>query len=256
MGFPVGLQSGKKPPLDNMGAQVAIVDYGMGNLFSVKQACEYVGLMPVITSSQQEIELSEAVILPGVGAFGDAMDTLDRLGLVEVLQDVADSPKPLLGICLGMQLLMSESTEFGKRSGLGIIEGEVARLQTSVESLRQIKVPQVGWNRICFQGTGQNQAITKENDPERSISPEWKSPLFKGLPDGEYMYFVHSFYARPADVDVIVSTTQYGPTKFCSSLRSNNVLGCQFHPERSGPGGLHIYRNLAELVTTATVNPD
>lgn len=233
-----------------MGAQVAIVDYGMGNLFSVRQACEYVGLMPVVTSSHLEIERSEAVILPGVGAFGDAMDTLARLDLVEVLRDVAASAKPLLGICLGMQLLMSESTEFGKRSGLGIIEGEVTRLQTSLEGPRQIKVPQVGWNRICIPGQGQNQT-----DTEDAIVPGWKSPLFNGLPNGEYMYFVHSFYAQPTDADVIVSTTQYGPTKFCSSLRRNNVFGCQFHPERSGPRGLHIYRNLAHLVTTATANP-
>jgi glutamine amidotransferase len=255
MGYPVGLPSGRKSLPDNLGAQVAIVDYGMGNLFSVKQACEYVGLMPVITSSQQEVEQSEAVILPGVGAFGDAMDTLDRLDLVEVLRDVADSPKPLLGICLGMQLLMSESNEFGKRSGMRIIEGEVTRLQTSVEGPRQIKVPQVGWNRICIPGQGPDQTDTEDAIVPDAIVPEWKSPLFNGLPNREYMYFVHSFYAQPTDADVIVSTTQYGPTKFCSSLRRNNVYGCQFHPERSGPRGLHIYRNLAQLVTTATANP-
>lgn len=234
---------------------MAIVDYGMGNLFSVMQACEYVGLMPVITSSKQEIERSEAIILPGIGAFGDAMDTLARLDLVEVLLDAAASPKPLLGICLGMQLLMSESSEFGKHMGLGIIEGEVAPLQMATEGPRQLKVPQVGWNRICSPDQVEKQTANEATDTEGAIVPEWKSPLFKGIPDGEYMYFVHSFYAQPADADVIVSITQYGPTKFCSSLRRNNVFGCQFHPERSGPGGLHIYRNLAELVTAAAVNP-
>jgi glutamine amidotransferase len=234
---------------DNVGAQVAIVDYGMGNLFSIKQACEYVGLKPVITSSHKEIDRSEALILPGVGAFGDAMDTLARLDLVDVLRDVAASPKPMLGICLGMQLLMSASSEFGNHNGLGIIEGEVVSLKISFDGPRQIKVPQVGWNRIHPHSLGQTQTSTETTDTEGIIPPEWKSPLFKDLPDGEYMYFVHSYYTQPADSDVIMATTQYGSTKFCSSLRHNNVFGCQFHPERSGPSGLHIYRNLAQLIS-------
>lgn len=225
----------------------------MGNLFSVKQACEYVGLTAVITSSRQDIGRSAALILPGVGAFGDAMDTLARLDLVEVLRDVAASPKPLLGICLGMQLLMSESSEFGKHSGLGIIEGEVVPLQNSVEGTSTLKVPQVGWNRIHVPGSGQNQIGPGLTDSNWTINPDWKSPLLRGIPDGEYFYFVHSFFAQPADEAVIVSTTPYGPNKFCSSLRLNNIFGCQFHPERSGPGGLKMYRNLAELVTTAAV---
>jgi glutamine amidotransferase len=215
----------------------------LGNLFSVKQACEYAGLRAIITSSRQEIMAADGVILPGVGAFGDAMETLAKLDLVSVLRDLAASPKPLVGICLGMQLLMTESHEFGRRRGLGIIEGEVVRLEVAADGPRTLKVPQVGWNRIYAVGLGDQRDGPGPNDTL------WKSPLLEGLADGEYQYFVHSFYPRPVDPSVAVSTTRYGPTEFCSSLRLGNVFACQFHPERSGPMGLHIYRNLAELIT-------
>ena len=225
-------------------ARVAIVDYEMGNLFSVRQACEQAGLQAVITSSPQEILAADAVLLPGVGAFGDAMETLTRLDLVSVLRDISASPKPLVGICLGMQLLMTESHEFGRHCGLGIIEGAVVRLEECVEGHRAFKVPQVGWNRIYTMSSGSH----KDGD-EVSDMP-WESPLLGGLPNGEYMYFAHSFYPKPVDSSVVVSNTRYGDIEFCSSLRSGSVFACQFHPERSGPAGLRIYRNLAELVAT------
>jgi glutamine amidotransferase len=216
----------------------------LGNLFSVKQACEHAGLRAIITSSRQEIVAADGVILPGVGAFGDAMETLASLDLVSVLRDIAASPKPLVGICLGMQLLMTESHEFGRHRGLGIVEGEVVRLEAAADGLRTLKVPQVEWNRIYTVDLGDQRDGPGPNDTL------WKSPLLKGLANGEYMYFVHSFYPRPVDPSVGVSTTQYGSTEFCSSLRLGSVFACQFHPERSGPGGLRIYRNLAELITT------
>ena len=219
---------------------MAIVDYGMGNLFSVAQACDQVGLGAAITSSPQEIIEADAVILPGVGAFGDAMETLSRLDLVSVLRDLAASPTPLVGICLGMQLLMTESHEFGRHRGMGIIEGEVLHLEVSTEAARTLKVPQVGWNRIY--------PVASTTSPEAGESI-WIDPILDGLAGGEYMYFVHSFYPEPVDSEVIVSTTNYGATQFCSSLRQGSVYACQFHPERSGSAGLRLYRNLARIIS-------
>ena len=217
---------------DSRAVQVAVVDYGMGNLFSVKLACEQAGLQAVITNSKRDVLSAAAVILPGVGAFGAAMDALRELDLVEPLRDVAASRTPLVGICLGMQLLLSESHEFGEHKGLGIIEGEVVRLQGSADG-RRFKVPQVGWN------------------PIHSAGREWKGSLLEGLAEGEFMYFVHSFYCKPADPGVVAATTRYGALEFCASLRRRNVFACQFHPERSGREGLTIYRNLAAMINGA-----
>jgi len=222
--------------------QVAIIDYGMGNLFSVSQACEKAGLQSFITSVPQEISTAAAVILPGVGAFGDAMDTLVKLDLVSVIQDIAASPKPLVGICLGMQLMMTESNEFGNHRGLGIIEGEVVRLEESVEDARVMKIPQVGWNQIHATRSGLNGKSPNVSDET------WDVPLLKGIPDGEYMYFVHSFYSKPVDDAVVVSTTRYAGIEFCSSVRLDNLFACQFHPERSGLSGLQVYRNLSDII--------
>lgn len=221
---------------------VAILDYGMGNLFSIQRACEYVGMYASITASHQEILAASAVILPGVGAFGDAMQALKQLDLVSILRDIAASQKPLVGICLGMQLLLTESHEFGRSRGLGIIEGEVVRLEDSVDRIRKLKVPQVGWNRIYRVG---NIAFPKGSS---SGNASWEDSPLAGLRDGEFMYFVHSFYARPADSSLVLSITRYGDIEFCSGLRRGNIFACQFHPERSGPRGLRVYRNLAMLI--------
>nr|MBI3612722.1 imidazole glycerol phosphate synthase subunit HisH [Nitrospirota bacterium] len=212
--------------------QVAIVDYGLGNLFSVQHACERAGLKAHITNSKKDILSAAAVILPGVGAFGTAMDALRELDLVEPLRDVVASRTPLVGICLGMQLLLSESHEFGKHKGLGIIEGEVVHLQGSADG-RCFKVPQVGWNRIHSAGRG------------------WEGSFLEGLAEGEFMYFVHSFYCKPADPGVVAATTRYGALEFCASLRRRTVFACQFHPERSGCEGLKVYRNLAAMINGA-----
>jgi glutamine amidotransferase len=220
--------------------KIAIVDYGMGNLYSVKHACMQVGLPAIITSSKKEILDADVVILPGVGAFGDAMETLQDLDLVSVLRDIAASPKLLVGICLGVQLLMSESYEFGRHKGLGIIEGSVVRFHNPIEDTRGLKVPHVGWNRI-------HKVV-----PSSSVkSDTWADTLLEGLADGEYMYFVHSFTVRPQDVSIILSVSRYGHIEFCSSLQYRNVFACQFHPERSGVKGLQIYRNLARRLRHA-----
>ncbi|MBI4199956.1 MAG: imidazole glycerol phosphate synthase subunit HisH [Chloroflexi bacterium] len=208
------------------------MDYGLGNLYSVKQACEHVGLGAAITSSKQEILCSDAVILPGVGAFGDAMASLRRLDLTGVIRDIALSAKPLLGICLGMQLLMTESCEFGRHQGLGIITGTVERLQSSDKGGRRLKVPQVGWNHIWR-------------------VREWTGTPLGGLGDGDFMYFVHSYYVSPADTGMILSVSRYGVTQFCSSLQRRNIFACQFHPERSGQPALRIYHNLKALLEKA-----
>jgi len=213
------------------GPRVVIVDFGMGNLFSVKHACEQVGLKASISTSSDEILAANAVIVPGVGAFGDAMSSLHRLDLVEVLKEVAASKKVLVGICLGMQLLMTKSYEFGQHYGLGVIEGEVVRFEGCINGVGKSKVPQVGWNRVYQAGNG-----------------AWNGSFLEGLPDGEFMYFVHSYYTKPVDSSLVLSTSRYAGIEFCSSLRKGNVFACQFHPERSSRDGLRIYKNLARHV--------
>jgi len=215
--------------MDDFTPLVAIVDYGLGNLFSVEQACAFVGLNSIITNSKEDILGAAAVILPGVGAYGDAMLTLHRLDLVNVLRDIAESPKPLVGICLGLQLLMTESYEFGRHMGLGIIEGPVVRFDAPKEGERILKVPQIGWNRIFHPTNGLR----------------WHGTLLDGIDDAEYMYFVHSYIVQPQDSNVILAASRYGHIEFCSGIQHHNVFACQFHPERSGPGGMKVYQNLA-----------
>ncbi|MHC1783138.1 MAG: imidazole glycerol phosphate synthase subunit HisH [Anaerolineaceae bacterium] len=209
--------------------KIAIVDYSLGNLFSIKHACEHIGLDSVITSSKQEILAADAVLLPGMGAYGDAMDTLHRLDLVTLLRDIAQSKKLLVGICLGIQLLMSESCEFGRHKGLGIIEGTVEKFENPQVGGKTLKIPQVGWNKIV---------------PSR---PWINSPL-ENIQKDEYMYFVHSYYPHPRDSSIVLATTNYGGVEFCSSLQHENVFACLFHPERSGHSGLKIYASLSRLL--------
>ncbi len=214
--------------------RVAIVDYGMGNLFSVKHACAHVGLDATITHARADVLAADAVIVPGIGAFGDAMATLREHDLVTALQTVAASGKPFVGICLGMQLLMTESQEFGRHAGLGIVPGTVTRFENPRTAEGQLKVPEVCWNALCRAGADR--------------AADWTGTLLAGLPDGVFMYFVHSFYCQPDDPAVTLSVTRYGGIEFCSSLRYRNIFACQCHPERSGPHGLQVYRNLATLL--------
>ena len=214
---------------------VAIVNYGVGNLFSVQHACNNVGIKACITSHKQEILSADAVILPGVGAFGNAIESLRKLDLIHVLKDVATSSKPFVGICLGMHLLMDESEEFGSYQGLGIIKGSVIRFDNPVGVFgKRLKVPHVGWGCI------------HKNIDTRGNS--WETSMLRGLSDGECMYFVHSFYVKPKNQNIVLSNTQYGNVEFCSSLQSRNIFACQFHPERSGLQGLKIYSKLASFI--------
>ncbi len=210
--------------------RVAIIDYGMGNLFSVKNACEHVGLNALITSSAHNILSADAVILPGVGAFGVAIETLQRLDLIKVLIDLAASRKPLFGICLGMQLLMTESLEFGRHAGLGLIPGTVVRFEAPIGIQGALKVPQVCWNRML--------KTDGDNDP-------WAGSLLEGLSNGVFLYFVHSYYVRLEEREIGIAVTKYGDIEFCSALKHDNIFACQSHPERSGPQGLRIYHNFA-----------
>lgn len=223
-------------PTVSAGIRAAVVDYGLGNLFSIKRACEHAGIEVLITPQKDDILAADVVILPGVGAFGDAMAALRRLDLVNVLREVAESGKPLVGICLGIQLLMNESYEFGVHQGLGIIEGPVVRFENPRQEGRVLKVPQVQWNRI-FCANGQ---LPKEK--------AWSNTPLEGVEDGEFMYFVHSYFVRPTDPSVVLSVSRYGSIEFCSSLRHRNIFACQFHPERSGAVGLQVYRNLFKTI--------
>jgi|ETNmetMinimDraft_20_1059909.scaffolds.fasta_scaffold21654_2 glutamine amidotransferase len=215
------------------GLQIAVIDYGMGNLFSVKQACEYAGLKPIITANESVIMNSDAIILPGVGSFGVAMDNLCRLGLVQPVKDVIESGKPFMGICLGMQLLLSGSDEFGESKGLGIIEGTVVKFACKIKE-KNIKVPQVGWNQI--------------SQPPGMEKDSWDSSPLRDICNGEFMYFVHSYYSIPENDEVVFSTTNYQGIEYCSSISRKNVFAFQFHPEKSGVEGLKIYRNWATMI--------
>ena len=198
--------------------EIAIVDYGVGNLKSVSNALRYLGLESVITKDAEILERADAVILPGVGAFPDAAEKLRGPGLDVVLQKQA-LKKPLLGICLGMQLLFQYGTEVRESEGLGFISGTVEQIQTP------FKLPHIGWNSLKFQNN---------------------SPLFTSLNDGVYVYFVHSFCGMADNPAQVIATTDYGP-EIVAAVQCGNVYGCQFHPEKSGETGLQILRNFADL---------
>lgn len=216
--------------------RLAIVDFGMGNLFSVRGACDHAGVAWTVTASPDAVLAADGVILPGVGAMPDAMATLRDSGLAEALVRVAAAGKPLLGICLGLQLLMREGTEFETHAGLGIIPGTVVRLADSRPDGRRRKVPHVGWNRIL-----------RYEDKQEA----WDGTPLADLPNGAFMYFVHSYYVAVDDVGEAIAWTEYDGKEFCCALRRGNVFGCQFHPERSGPQGLRIYKQFVKLVNQA-----
>ncbi len=224
--------------------EVAIVDYGLGNLFSVFHACTHAGMNAHITSAANNLLAADVVILPGVGAFGDAMNALKQLDLIAPLKEFASSGKVLAGICLGMQLLMNESNEFGTHEGLGIVPGVVRHLENPIIDVgytpeqRKLKVPHVGWNRIW---------PPPQSSSTHSATSAWDRTPLRDIDEGEYMYFVHSYFVQPKDDGVVLSTSRYGQIEFCSSLQYNNVFACQFHPERSGEQGLKIYHNIATM---------
>ena len=203
----------------------AIVDYGVGNLFSLSSSLKALGLETIITRDADQLRAADRIILPGVGAFGDARAKLDDTGLVPVL--LAESArKPLLGICLGMQLLFDRSFEYGEHAGLGLIPGEVADLRGDLTD-PALKVPHMGWNSLHLTEKG------KEH------------PLFKYSKEGDYVYFVHSFYGKDCD-ESLLATSEYG-IPVTASAANENVMGCQFHPEKSGEVGLRILKAFSEI---------
>lgn len=211
---------------------IAIVDYDMGNLFSVQHACRFVGLNPVITGDPQVIKAADAMILPGVGAFGRAMNNLSEKKLDRAIVQFIETGKPFMGICLGFQLLFSDSEEFGNHKGLGLINGSVRKFPVENLSGKKIKVPQIGWNQII-------------DYQEGSL---WKSSVLHNIKNREFMYFVHSYFPYSDDKQTILTTTNYEDIEYCSSILSKNIFACQFHPEKSGSEGMKIYENWAEIV--------
>ena len=201
---------------------IAVVDYGVGNLFSLASSLKKIGAQCVVTGEENIIESADGIILPGVGAFADAMQKLTDTGLVPVLQRQADGGKPLLGICLGMQLLFDESFEYGKHKGLGFVKGSVSPIADDLT--QPLKIPHMGWNSLDFKK---------------------QSPLFKYINDGEYVYFVHSYYAKNCG-DSVIATANYG-IDMTVAVQNKNVFGTQFHPEKSGDAGLKILAAFAEM---------
>ena len=201
---------------------IAIVDYGVGNLFSLRCSLQSLGLDTVVTSDPKVIRNAERVILPGVGAFGDAVDKLRATGLDHTVLEEAARGKPLLGICLGMQLLFEKGYEFGEHDGLGLLHGSVVPMQGTIPP--ELKIPQMGWNAL----------IRKRNHP-----------LLREVKEGDCVYFVHSYYAADCD-DSLVAATEYGK-ELTALVAKDNVMGCQFHPEKSGNVGLKILRAFSSV---------
>lgn len=204
---------------------IAIVDYGVGNLFSLSSSFRAIGADILVTSDPDAIRSADKIVLPGVGAFGDAAELLRQSGLGQVVVDEARSGKPLLGICLGMQLLLERSFEYGEHKGLGLIPGDVVPMAPVVPE--GYKVPHIGWNALHF-------------PKDKPVSP-----LFRYIKEGDCVYFVHSYYGSNCDESVI-ATTEYGP-ELTAAVACGNVYGTQFHPEKSGSVGLNILRAFCEL---------
>lgn len=200
---------------------VAIIDYDAGNIRSVEKAVRYLGKEAVVTSDRNTILSADRVILPGVGAFGDAMQRLHARGLVEVIRQVAERETPFLGICLGLQLLFEKSEESVGVSGLGLLKGEIRRLP----DIPGLKVPHIGWNSLKYPNPGR---------------------LFSGIPEDSYVYFVHSYYLKARDEAIVTATTEYG-TLVHASVERGNLFACQFHPEKSSETGLTILQNFLSI---------
>ncbi len=201
---------------------IAIIDYGVGNLFSLTRSLEYLGLDSVVTSDAKVLKNADRVILPGVGAFEDAAKKLRETGLFGTVQELAKSGKPLLGICLGMQLLFDRSFEFGEHEGLSLVPGDVCPLRGDIPD--DLKVPHIGWNSLHF---------VKD------------SPLFRYSREGDYVYYVHSYYAKNC-AESTVAVSEYGTT-VTGAVQRENVFGTQFHPEKSGEAGLRMLRSFSEI---------
>jgi glutamine amidotransferase len=212
--------------MDSNLKNVVIIDYQLGNLFSVKQVCDTVGINAKISSNRQEILNAEALILPGVGAFIEAMNNLKKFGLDTAIQIKVKGGTPIFGICLGQQLLFTESEEFGAGKGLDLISGLIKRFPETIDE-RKVKVPHIAWNTIF------------------KLNQEWSISALCDLNNNDFMYFIHSYYVKPSDESCILTLTNYDGIEFCSSILKNNIFATQFHPEKSADKGISIYKNWA-----------
>ena len=205
---------------------IAIIDYGVGNLFSLTASLNYLGAETIVTNKKEDIIAADRIILPGVGAFEDAIAKLKATGLVDTIMEETAKGKPLLGICLGMQLLFEESHEYGVHKGLGLVKGVIASIDEDLkqQGIEDLKVPHIGWNALSF--------------------PE-DEPLFKYIKQDDCVYYVHSFYGRDCDESTIASS-EYG-IKITGAVRNGNIYGTQFHPEKSGEVGLNILKAFMEV---------
>ncbi len=201
---------------------LAIIDYGVGNLFSLQCSLKKIGVEAVVTKDPQEIKNADRIILPGVGAFGDASKKLQESGLVDLITEEAQSGKPFLGICLGMQLLFEKGYEYGEHDGLGFLKGNVVALEGKIAP--SLQIPHMGWNALDF---------------------KCDSPLFKYINNGDFVYFVHSYYATDCE-DSVIATSEYG-IPVTAAVGKGNIFGCQFHPEKSGDVGLNILKAFCEI---------
>ena len=201
---------------------VAIVDYGVGNLFSLQSSFAAIGAEALVTADEAVLEQADCVILPGVGAFADAAAKLRSTGLDKVVCRLAEQGKPLMGICLGMQMLFEESFEYGCHKGLGLLKGAVRPIRDVIPA--DLKIPHIGWNGLIFKG---------------------ESPLFRYINPGDHVYFVHSYYAADCE-DSVIATAEYG-AELTAAVAKGNVMGCQFHPEKSGNVGLAILKAFVEM---------
>lgn len=211
-----------------MSKYVVIVDYGLGNLFSIEQACKYLGYSTTLSSKPDIILRASNIILPGVGSFEVAMRQLYKYNLIETLQNFVKTGKPIMGVCLGMQLLFNESNEFGKHNGLGFIEGSVIKFPEMINN-QKIRIPHIGWNTI-YKG-----------------DLDWYNSPLQYTHNESLMYFVHSYYVKPDSKENILTYSNYEGFEFCSAVKKDNILGFQFHPEKSGKEGLMIYDNFLKI---------
>ena len=207
---------------------IAVIDYGVGNLFSLLSSLNYVGLDTKLTNNIEEIKNAKGIILPGVGAFRDAIGNLEKYGLKEILINEAKKGKPFLGICLGMQMLFEKSYEYGEYEGLGLINGTVEEIKKYIPENSDLKIPHMGWNSLAINDGFKDDKILKDVD------------------NNEYVYYVHSYFAK-TDTKNIVAYSEYG-TKIPGIVKNENVYGMQFHPEKSGDTGLKLLKNWGELI--------
>ena len=208
--------------------KVVIIDYQLGNLYSVKQACDETGINAVVSSLKKDILAADALILPGVGAFIQAMDNLKKLDIIDAIKSKVTSGTPLFGICLGLQLLFTKSEEFGSGEGLNLISGVIKKFPEQYLE-KKIKVPHITWNQLI------------------ELNNTFKETPFKDLNHLEFMYFIHSYYVEPTNDSIILSKTNYDGIDFCSSVIQNNIFATQFHPEKSAHKGISIYKNWAKI---------